>query len=201
MLPSLRFPLGELTKPEVRDRARALALVTAEKPESQEICFVPTGNYRDLLQRRLGAVHPALEPGTVVDRAGNVLGEHNGFAGFTVGQRKGLGGGFPEALFVLEIRPATREVVVGRRADLMNDGVDVAELNWLGTPPSPGDEVAVQLRYRSPEVPATVVENREVLTLSLGHGVAAVTPGQSAVIFDGERVLGGGRIVRAGVRA
>ena len=88
MLPSLRFPLGDLTKPEVRQRARALALVTADKPESQEICFVPTGDYRDLLRKRLGAVHPALEPGPVVDRAGNVLGEHNGFAGFTVGQRK-----------------------------------------------------------------------------------------------------------------
>jgi tRNA-specific 2-thiouridylase len=198
MLPSLRFPLGELTKPEVRDRARALALVTAEKPESQEICFVPTGDYRDLLQKRLGAVHPALEPGALVDREGRVLGEHGGYAGFTVGQRKGLGGGFAEALFVLEIRPETREVVVGPREELFSETVDIAELNWLATPPEPGDQVAVQLRYRATEVPATVVEHGEELSLRLGHGVAAVTPGQSAVVFAGERVLGGGRIVRAG---
>jgi tRNA-specific 2-thiouridylase len=200
MLPVLRFPLGELTKPEVRDRARALALVTAEKPESQEICFVPTGDYRDLLQKRLGAVHPALEPGPVVDRAGRVLGEHNGFAGFTVGQRKGLGGGFPEALFVLEIKPDTREVVVGPRDELVSEAVDIAELNWLGTPPAPGDQVAVQLRHRAPEVPATVLGRGSELSLKLARGVAAVTPGQSAVVFVGERVLGGGRIVRAGVR-
>lgn len=200
MLPSLRFPLGELTKPEVRDRARTLALVTAEKPESQEICFVPTGDYRDLLQKRLGAVHPALEPGALIDREGNVLGEHHGFAGFTVGQRKGLGGGFPEALFVLEIRPETREVVVGPREELVSDGVEVAELNWLGAPPAPGDKVAVQLRYRAPEVPATVAAHGDELSLDLDHGVAAVTPGQSAVVFDGDRVLGGGRIVKAGVR-
>ena len=201
MLPSLRFPLGELTKPEVRDRARALELITAEKPESQEICFVPTGDYRDLLQKRLGAVHPALEPGPLVDRAGTVLGRHNGFAGFTVGQRKGLGGGFPEALFVLEIRPDTREVVVGPREELFSDIVDVAELNWLGAPPAPGDQVAVQLRYRAPQVPARVVERDSELVLALDQEVAAVTPGQSAVVFEGDRVLGGGRITRAGLQA
>ncbi|HSG46683.1 MAG TPA: tRNA 2-thiouridine(34) synthase MnmA, partial [Longimicrobiales bacterium] len=201
MLPSLRFPLGELTKPEVRDRARALSLVTAEKPESQEICFVPTGDYRDLLQKRLGGVHPALEPGPLVDRAGNVLGRHNGFAGFTVGQRKGLGGGFPEALFVLEIRPDTREVVVGPREELFSDTVDIAELNWLGSPPNAGDRVAVQLRYRAPQVPARVVEHGAGLVLALDQEVAAVTPGQSAVVFDGDRVLGGGRITRAGLHA
>jgi tRNA-specific 2-thiouridylase len=201
MLPALRFPLGELTKPQVRGRARALSLVTAEKPESQEICFVPTGDYRDLLQKRLGAVHPALEPGPLVDRSGTVLGRHDGYAGFTVGQRKGLGGGFAEPVFVLEIRPDTREVVVGPREDLFSDTVDVAELNWLGTPPSPGDVVAVQLRYRAREVAATVVECGDALSLELGEEVAAVTPGQSAVVFEGARVLGGGRIVRAGVRA
>lgn len=198
MLPMLRFPLGELTKPEVRDRARALSLVTAEKPESQEICFVPTGNYRDLLQKRLGPVHPALVPGALVNRAGSVLGEHGGYAGFTVGQRKGLGGGFPDAVFVLEIRPETREVVVGPREDLFSDTVEVAELNWLEEPPSPGQEVAVQLRYRAPAVSATVVARGDTLFLNLGQAVAAVTPGQSAVVFEGDRVLGGGRIVRAG---
>jgi tRNA-specific 2-thiouridylase len=198
MLSLLRFPLGDLTKPEVREQARALALATAEKPESQEICFVPSGDYRDLLRTRLGSVHPALEAGPVVDRDGNVLAEHAGYAGFTVGQRKGLGGGFTEPMFVLEIRPDAREVVVGPRAQLLSDAVVVAELNWLTDQPRPGREVHVQLRYRAPRVPATVRLYGDVLELELGERVAAVTPGQSAVVFDGERVLGGGRIVRAG---
>jgi tRNA-specific 2-thiouridylase len=198
MLSLLRFPLGDLTKPEVREQARALALATAEKPESQEICFVPTGDYRDLLRKRLGSVHPALEAGPVVDRDGNVLAEHAGYAGFTVGQRKGLGGGFTEPMFVLEIRPDTREVVVGPRAQLQSDAVVAAELNWLTDQPRPGREVHVQLRYRAPRVPATVRDCGDVLELGLRERVAAVTPGQSAVVFDGERVLGGGRIVRAG---
>lgn len=198
MLPSLRFPLGDLTKSQVRQRARALSLATADKPESQEICFVPTGDYRDLLQRRLGSVHPALQPGRLVDTAGNVVGEHRGYAGFTVGQRKGLGGGFPEPMFVLEIRPETRDVVVGARRDLASDRVEVGELNWLADPPAPASYVRVQLRYRAPDVPAVVASLGETLHLELRERVAAVTPGQSAVLFLEDRVLGGGRIVRAG---
>jgi len=198
MLPLLHFPLGELTKPEVRARARRLELATADKPESQEICFVPTGDYRDLLKKKLGSVHPALEPGPLVDRWGTVLGEHDGYAGFTIGQRKGLGGGFTEPMFVLEIRPETREVVVGTQEELFADTVEVEELNWLGAPPSAGQRVRVQLRHRSPDVAARVGSCGDVLHLELERGVAAVTPGQSAVVYEGDRVLGGGRIVRAG---
>ncbi len=198
MLPLLRFPLGSMTKPEVRERARSLALATADKPESQEICFVPTGDYRDLLTKKLGPVHPALEPGAIVDRAGNVLGEHRGYAGFTVGQRKGLGGGFSEPLFVLEIRPESREVVVGTREELSSGDVEIGELNWLVEPPSPGRHVRVQLRYRAPDVGARIVRSDERLVLELAEPQRAVTPGQSAVVFDGPRVLGGGRIERAG---
>jgi tRNA-specific 2-thiouridylase len=203
LLPSLLFPVGALTKSEVRARARALGLSTADKPESQEICFVPTGDYRDLLARRLGSRHPALEPGPLVDRGGRVLGEHRGYAGFTVGQRRGLGGGFPEPMFVLEIRPGSREVVVGTRAESFSDFVEVEELNWLAEPPAAGAAVRVQLRHRARDVPARVgrgaLDGR--MRLDLAEEVAAVTPGQSAVLFDGERgerLLGGGRIVRAG---
>ena len=196
MLPHLRFPLGELTKPQVRERARELTLATAEKPESQEICFVPTGDYRDLLRRRLGEVHPALQPGVLVRRDGTQVGEHNGYAGFTVGQRKGLGGGFAEPLFVLEIRPDAREVVVGTRDELFSREVVVGEVNWLAPEaPAPGTRLTVQLRYRAPDVPAVVVSVDGTVTLSLEEEVAAVTPGQSAVFFHGDRVLGGGRIV------
>jgi len=171
-----------------------MSLATADKPESQEICFVPTGDYRDLLRRRLGPVHPALQPGTLVDRSGTVLGEHDGYAGFTVGQRKGLGGGFGEARFVLEIRPGTREVVVGTRQELFARHVEVRELNWHAPEPEPGARLRVQLRYRAPDVPAVVRATGARVALELLDEVAAVTPGQSAVFYDGDRVLGGGRI-------
>jgi tRNA-specific 2-thiouridylase len=197
LLPRLSFPVGELTKPEVRARARELGLVTADKPESQEICFVPTGDYRDLLEKRLGT-HPALEPGTIVLRSGEVVGEHGGYAGFTVGQRKGLGGGFGEPMFVLEVRPATREVVVGTRDELLQDEVVIGEPNWHGEVPQVGDVLHVQLRHRSPPVRSVVEEVGEAVVLALQEPRAAITPGQSGVLFDGDRLVGGGRIVRAG---
>jgi tRNA-uridine 2-sulfurtransferase len=200
LLPRLLFPVGDLTKEEVRTRARALGLVTADKPESQEICFVPTGDYRDLLQKRLGT-HPALEPGEVVRRDGEVVGRHEGYAGFTVGQRRGLGGGFPEPLFVLEIRPETRQVVVGARDELFQDEVLVAELNWLDEPPAAGEAVDVQLRYRARPVGALVEQADDALRLALTEPTPAITPGQSAVVFDGDRLRGGGRIVLAGATA
>jgi tRNA-specific 2-thiouridylase len=196
ILDRLLFPVGELTKDAVRARARALGLVTAEKPESQEICFVPTGDYRDLLVKRLGT-HRALEPGDIVRGNGEVVGRHAGYARFTVGQRKGLGGGFAEPLFVLEIRPQTRQVVVGTREELMRDQVLVGDLNWLDEEPEPGRSVAVQLRYRAAPAQATVESCDSTLCLRLAEPRPAITPGQSAVVFDGERVLGGGRILSA----
>jgi tRNA-uridine 2-sulfurtransferase len=202
ILPKLLFPLGDLTKTEVRAQARALELITADKPESQEICFVPTGDYRDLLKKRLGDVHPALEPGPLVRRDGSVVGEHGGYAGFTVGQRKGLGGGFPESLFVLEVRPTTREVVIGTRDELFEDTVEISQLNWLAAAPLVGSSVVVQLRYRSEAVPAVVSRLDESLVLALEAPEAAISPGQSAVLFDADaRVIGGGRIARGYTRA
>ena len=202
LLGRLRLPLGELTKPEVRARARALGLRTADKPESQEICFVPTGDYRDLLRKRLPTEHAAFQPGTLVTAEGEVVGAHDGYAGFTVGQRKGLGGGGTDPRFVLEVRPDTREVVVGPRAALLAETVEVEAPRWLGPSPSAGDEVAVQLRHRAPAVSARVERvDDALLLLRLDVPQAAVSPGQSAVVFDGERVLGGGRIARAVPRA
>ena len=194
MIGQLLFPLGDLTKSEVRARARELGLVTAEKPESQEICFVPTGDYRDLLSKRLEPRHPALEPGPLVTVDGTVLGEHAGYAGFTVGQRRGLGGGFPEPMYVVEVRAEDRAVVVGKRDDLYRSRVGVGELNWLGEPPRQGQRVRAQLRYRSPALTAEVQWDDDGVTLLLDEPAKAVTPGQSAVLFDGARVLGGGRI-------
>lgn len=198
LVPSLLFPLGGLTKPEVRARARDLGLITAEKPESQEICFVPTGDYRDLLKKRLAARHPALEPGELVTTEGEIVGRHDGYAGFTVGQRRGLGGGFDRPMFVLEVRPETRQVVVGPRSALTVAGVAVGETNWLTAPPRPGDAVRVQIRHRARGVEATVSAMGEgSLELAFTEPQEAVTPGQSAVVFGpGDVVIGGGRILR-----
>lgn len=197
LLDRLHFPLGELTKAQVREHARALELITADKPESQEICFVPTGNYRDFLEKKLLPTHPALSPGAVVDHRGRVLGRHDGYSGFTVGQRKGLGGGMPEPQYVLEVRPRARQVVVGPRHLLDVRGVVVGELNWLAEPPAPGARFETQIRYRSPVVPCRVVScEGDSLELSFEKPARAVTPGQSSVFFDGDRVLGGGRIRR-----
>jgi tRNA-uridine 2-sulfurtransferase len=198
MLPLLHFPLGSLEKPEVRELARDRGFITADKPESQEICFVPSGDYREFLSQRLQPRHAALEPGAVVSLEGEVLGEHPGYAGFTVGQRKGLGGGFSEPRYVVEIRPETREVVVGPREALAASGLEVEDVNWLtDTPPGEGMRVRVQIRHRAPAAPAVLAPSPGGLRLHFDAPRAAVTPGQSAVVFDGPRVLGGGRIARA----
>jgi tRNA-uridine 2-sulfurtransferase len=200
LLPMLRFPLGALTKPQVRALARERGLETAEKPESQEICFVPAGDYRDLLARRLSPRHPALEPGPLVTADGTVVGQHNGYAGFTVGQRKGLGGGFSSPLYVLEVRPERREVVVGPRSELGAEGAQVGEIHWLTeSPPEPGASrpIQVQIRHRGASIPGRLVrdpgEDHEA-SVYFETPQPAVTPGQSAVFFEGDRVLGGGRI-------
>ena len=197
LLKRLHLPLGSLKKREVRERARAFGLRTADKAESHEICFVPTGDYRDLLRRRLPAGHPALKPGPLVSIDGLVLGEHTGYADFTIGQRKGLGGGLDQAQFVAAIHPDTRTVVIGPRAALLTEALEVEETHWLGGIPPLGRPCAVQLRHRAREVPASVehVEAGRVV-LGLSKPQTAVTPGQSAVVFDGDRVLGGGRIAR-----
>lgn len=199
VLPHLRFPLGSKTKPEVRAIARTLGLVTADKPESQEICFVPTGDYADFLAARLGADHAALRPGPLVDREGRVVGEHAGYARYTVGQRRGLGGGRARSLYVLGVRPESNEVVVGERDELDARRVIIGDLNWLAQPVRPGDEVRVQLRHRAPAARATVAAiDDKTVTLTLAEPQRAVTPGQSGVVYREDVLLGGGRIMASG---
>jgi tRNA-uridine 2-sulfurtransferase len=190
-------PLGELTKRETRAAARQLGLVTAEKPESVEICFVPDDDYVAVLERHLPADAPALAPGPLVTVGGAVVGEHDGFARFTIGQRRGLPGGFAEPMYVVAIRPETREVVIGPGDELFGHAVTLDEVNWLADPAAPGDEVFVQCRYRAAAVPARVRESTgTTLALDLCAPVRAVTPGQSGVLYDGAtRLLGGGVIV------
>ena len=195
VLPYLRFPVGELTKPEVRERARQLGLATAEKPESQEICFVPSGDYAEFLGRRLGGEHTALQPGSLVTSDGEIVGEHGGYARYTVGQRKGLGGGRGRALYVLGVHPSSNEVVVGSHDELFRRDVAISDLNWLTTPPHAGENVRVQVRHRARAVDARVEHISDGdLTLTLAEPQRAITPGQSGVIYRGDQLVGGGRI-------
>jgi tRNA-uridine 2-sulfurtransferase len=189
-------PVGELTKAETRAYARRLGLVTADKKESVEICFVPDDDYVAVLETRLPADAPALQPGAFVTTTGDVLGTHKGFARYTVGQRKGLPGGSRGPRYVVAIRPESREVVVGTARDLEGSRVRLEEVNWLADPLRPGDSCTVQLRYRARAVPARVhTADATALDLLLAEPVRAITPGQSGVLYGSDqRVLGGGVI-------
>jgi tRNA-specific 2-thiouridylase len=191
-------PVGALTKTETRERARALGLVTADKPESVEICFVPTGDYLPVLERHLPEDAAALQPGPIRTTHGTVIGEHRGFARYTVGQRRGLPGGFADPLFVVAIDPEERAVIVGGADDLLGHRVTLDDVNWLVERPlTTGDACEVQVRYRAAAAPARVTETStdgRRVTLTLTEPVRAIAPGQSGVLYHGDRVLGGGVI-------
>ncbi len=195
-----RFPLGDLAKPEVRDLARGLGLVTADKPESQEICFVPGGDYRDELRAR-GGWSP--EQGGVLDADGTRVGEHGGAAGFTVGQRKGLGVALGEPRFVARIDPAANLIVLGRREDLETRSVPLEAVSFIaGGPPRIGGDgsfrAQVRIRHRAPLVDATVRPAGDGRwTAATEAPVWAIAPGQACVLYDGDVCLGGGRIAGA----
>ena len=194
----LRFPIGLWTKSQVRRLAREIGLPVAEKRESQEICFVPDGDHAALVRRhRVGTPDGSAAPsgGEIVALDGTVLGRHDGIERFTVGQRKGLGVALGRRMYVVRIEPQSRRVVLGDWADLARRELSAAEANWLRDPPSGPFPCAVQIRYRSRAVAARVeclpggrfrVEFEEPC-----HGVA---PGQAAVCYAGDRVLGGGWI-------
>jgi len=201
VLTRMLLPVGAQTKSETRGIAHELGLeLIAEKRESQDICFVPDGDHTRVIARTLGAETPSLSCGPLVLRDGTVVGEHAGYARFTVGQRRGLPGGFPEPMFVVAIEPATRAVVIGPRDELLGRGVVVREVNWLVDPAPPaGAEVAVQIRHRSRAVSGIIVRasaaNGEV-EVALDEPASAISPGQSCVFYDGDTVLGGGVIER-----
>jgi tRNA-specific 2-thiouridylase len=193
-----RFPLGELTKPEVRAVARSLGLATADKPESQEICFVPGGDYRDALRDRAGWVP---EAGPLLDRDGARVGEHGGTAAYTVGQRKGLGVALGRPRYVSRVDPLTNTITLGRREDLETRTFAIERASFIA-PDVPGTpfRAEVRIRHRAPTIAATVAplgERRWEVTTDAP--VWAAAPGQAAVLYDGDVVLGGGRIERPSV--
>ncbi len=194
----LRFPIGGFTKAETRAHALRLGLPVADKPDSQDICFVPEGRYAEIVRR----LRPEADaPGEIVDLDGRVLGRHAGIVNFTIGQRRGLGiGGRPEGaepLYVVAIDAPRRRVVVGPRSALGRDHVLIGEVNWLGPAPGPdGIEVTAKLRSAQPAAPGRVTLGADARSAELRlhtpqHGIA---PGQAAVFYQGDRVLGGGFI-------
>ena len=190
----LRFPLGEYTKDETRTIAERLALPVAQKPDSQDICFVPQGRYDALIEKlRPGAA----EPGEIVDESGRVVGAHEGVIHFTVGQRKGLGVAGSVPLYVLRLDPANRRVVVGPRESLGAKEVPLRAVNWLGRAATGALRASVKLRSAQPPVPATLFLDGECGAAVLDEPAFGVAPGQACVVYDGDRVLGGGWIARA----
>lgn len=194
----VRFPLGELAKSEVRSIAATLGLETAEKPDSQDICFVPTGRYGDLVARLLPE---AARPGDIVDAEGRVLGRHEGIIHYTIGQRRGLGiGGTVEPLFVVGIDAAAARVIVGPRAALRTRSLRLRDVNWLGDgQPAEGRDLYVRSRSTQAPVAARFAWD-EAPVVTFPVAAAAVSPGQACVFYesdeDGARVLGGGTVTR-----
>jgi tRNA-specific 2-thiouridylase len=202
VLTRMLLPIGRLTKVETRARARAMGLsVIADKVESQEICFVPGGDYSVVLEARLGAGAPALSPGPLMLSNGRIIGEHTGYARYTIGQRRGLPGGFRHPMFVIGIRPTDRAVIIGSREELLGNGIIARELNWLADPPEVGSPVAVRVRHHSATTAAEIIRLDDgEIELALDEPVSAITPGQSLVIYRGSQVIGGG-VIEAGTRA
>lgn len=193
------FPLGEFTKVEVRDRARDLGLPVAEKLDSQEICFVPNGDYAAFIDAyfKEQGVSPQATRGEIIDRDGNVLGEHGGVHKFTVGQRKGLRIAAAKPLYVIATEPSSQRVFVGRNDELLRGGLTAREVNWISIAGvSQPRRAAVRIRHRHVAAPATLLPTSDPARVDVrfDEPQRAVTPGQAAVFYDGDVVLGGGWI-------
>ncbi len=187
----IRLPVGEMTKAEVRQRAAALGLRTANKPDSQDLCFVGHGDYRQFLRERFPQ---AARPGDIVTMDGSRIGGHDGTVNFTIGQRKGLGVAVGEPRYVVDIQPASATVVIGRRGDLEVGGCTVTDVGFVAGEPPSDPAVTVKVRYRSTPVPAMLTAFGSAWQVTFASPQLAVAPGQAAVFYRGEEVLGGGII-------
>ncbi len=194
------FPLGGLNKPAVRELAQSLGVAVAAKPDSQEICFVPNGDYAAFIDAYFAEQGMTREParGEIVTAAGRALGEHAGIHHFTVGQRKGIGIAASEPLYVIATEPATQRVIVGASGDLMRARLTARDVNWISWPglPSVPARAAVKIRNKHAAASATLypVDAGSGVEVHFDEPQRAVTPGQAAVFYDGDLVLGGGWI-------
>ena len=195
VLSHLFLPVGGFTKAEIRAKARGLNLCVASKPDSQEICFIPSNDYGAFLNREYAA--SAARPGVIRTREGKILGEHQGYFNYTRGQRRGLGVAFSERLYVLETLPESNEVIVGTKEDVFGRNCEVGRVKWFLKPAARSFPAQVKIRSQHRKTPAvlTLIEDRSV-QVSFEDPQDAVTPGQAAVFYDGPRVLGGGWIDR-----
>ena len=191
----LRFPLGDMTKAETRAHALRFNLPVSRKPESQDICFIPNGDYARVVDKmRPGAC----DPGNIVDRDGNVIGKHNGIINYTVGQRRGIGIAWKYPLYVLQLDPVSSLVVVGPKEALKESKLKVSVVNWIGSDVEPPDTFRASIKIRSASRPCSglirYVDDAWTVTLDMPQ--SGIAPGQAAVFYQGERVLGGGWIQR-----
>jgi tRNA-specific 2-thiouridylase len=192
VLPRILFPVGRFHKDEIRSMARELGLRVADKKDSQEICFVGAGEYSEFVRQRHGAVDLA---GEVVTVEGEVVGRHAGLENFTVGQRKGLKLAFGEPRYVIRLEPDSRRVVIGTREQLARSEFTAGDVNWLVDPPRGPLECQVKIRYLSKPVAATLTPLDDGrISVVLCEPRDGVAPGQAAVCYQGDRVLGGGWI-------
>lgn len=185
------FPVGDRTKVEIRELARRSGLVTADKPDSQEICFIPDNDYSAFIERYRGVHETA---GELVDTAGNVVGQHDGYQNYTIGQRKGLGA-FGSPRFVVRIEPETRQVVIGTREELGRTTLSANRINWLIDAPTSPLRCSAQIRYHHPPAECVVTyDGNDEMHVTFDEPQFGVAPGQALVCYDGDRVLGGGWI-------
>lgn len=188
------FPIGEYSKPEVRELAEKYQLPTSSRRDSQDLCFLAGGNYREFIRRHGGDTQTG---GNMVSRSGKVLGRHTGLADYTIGQRKGLGLGGPAPLYVLEKRPATNEIVVGAEGELGSRELTADQVNWISPPPiDPPIQAEVKTRYTAREQTATIApfDDGTKARVTFEAPQRDITPGQAAVFYEGDLLLGGGII-------
>jgi tRNA-specific 2-thiouridylase len=194
-LARLAFPVGEMAKDEVRHRARTLGLASAARAESQDLCFVGPEGYHEFLKDQFPE---AAQPGPIVDTAWREIGRHDGVAGFTVGQRRGLGVALGSPRYVVEVHPGTATVVVGGPGDLLAAGCRLGEVSWVAGRPPEGGGLEAKVRYRSPAAAARLEPGEAgEWRVWFDEPQKAVTPGQAAVLYRGDEVLGGGTILEA----
>jgi tRNA-uridine 2-sulfurtransferase len=189
-----RLPIGDYSKPDIREKAAALGFRNANRPDSQEICFVPAGDYASIVHKKRGLSDRSLKPGPIYDIDGKVIGEHKGYAYYTIGQRKGFGISSNTPLYVTNINPDDCSITVGRKDDLLSSTFSVINPNWLIDIDKLPEQVDIKIRYRHEAAAGRLSISESSISASFFEPQRAITPGQSAVFYNRDRVLGGGII-------